>query len=394
MRKLCWQLWVLSSLSALLLLGTGANARGLAAESPQTTVPGGAPVISLSAPNAHWIYILDLSPTLVLGDVLVVDGDTGKMLGMITSGYLPNFVQTPDAHAIYMSETYYSRGARGKRTDVITAYDPHTLTPLSEARLPNGRLLSPGKKYGLSLSTDGRYLFSANMRPAFSVSVIDLKRFRFFREISTPGCALAYPTGDASFAAICGNGALMNVSISPTGAVSKSLTSPFFNPSDPVFDAPAIVQGSQTVYFVSYDGRVYPVKREGGRATPEKPWNILSRSDRRASWRPGGYYQLLALSPTLHRLYVLMHQGGIASHKQSGTQVWVIDTSTGRVVARDLLAQPADAISVTLDGKPLLFTLKDGVLEVYRIESDRLEHLREVTRLGEEASYMSVPGEG
>lgn len=356
---------------------------------------GGAPVVTLPAPQAHWVYVVDLSSSLVFTNVLVVDGDTGKMLGTINGGDLANFVQAPDGRTDYLSETYYSRGSRGKRTDVVTAYDARTLTSIGETPLPNGRLLSPGKKYGLALSTNGQYLFSENMRPAFSVSVIDLKRFKFVREISTPGCALTYPTGESSFAGICGNGALMNVSVSPKGRVRTSFTAPFFDPGGaPVFDAPAVVHGSKTFYFVSYSGSVFPVRREAGRAVPERPWNIVSPSERRAGWGPGGYYQLLALNPPLRRLYVLMHQGGAWSQKESGTQVWVIDTDTGQVVARDPLVKPADAISVTLDRKPLLFAIKDGVLEVYRIEADALEHLREVTRLGTEASYMSVPGEG
>jgi methylamine dehydrogenase heavy chain len=89
-----------------------------------------------------------------------------------------------------------------------------------------------------------------------------------------------------------------------------------------------------------------------------------------------------------------MHRGGQWSQKDSGTEVWVIDTRTHRVVARDRLVRPADAIAVTLDERPLLFTIKDGTLEVYRIGGDALTPLREVTRVGTEASFLSVPGEG
>src|SRR5262249_49187282 len=155
---------------------------------------------------------------------------------------LPDFVMPQDSRTIYLSETYYSRGARGTRIDVVTAYDVATLTPQREVTLPNGRLICPGKKYALALSTDGHYLFSANMRPATSVSVVDLIRSAFITEIDTPGCALVLSTGDTSFAAVCSNGALMNVSLAVPGVAHKILTSPFFDPeSDPVFDAPAVV---------------------------------------------------------------------------------------------------------------------------------------------------------
>jgi methylamine dehydrogenase heavy chain len=365
------------------------------ASSQQTTIPDAAHVVTLAPPKAHWVYIVDPSPSLVVTNVMVVDGDSGAYLGTITSGYLANFLMTPDGQTIYTSATYYSRAVRGTRTDVITSYDPRTLAPLKEKVLANGRFLSPGKKYALSLSTDGRYLFSANLRPATSVSIVDLPRLTFVKEIDTPGCALAYPTGAASFASICGNGVLMNVSIASNGVVSKSLTSRFFDPdTDPVFDAPAIVHGAGTFYFVSYGGRIFPVERAHGQAIPQPSWSFISKALRKANWRTGGYYQLLALDPQLGRLYVLMHQGGQWSQKDSGTEVWVIDTRTHRVVARDPLVRPADAIAVTLDKSPLLFAIKDGTLEVYRIEGDALTHLREVPSVGTEASFLSVPGEG
>jgi methylamine dehydrogenase heavy chain len=233
------------------------------------------------------------------------------------------------------------------------------------------------------------------MRPTTSVSLIDLTRSMFVAEIATPGCVLAYPTGYMSFASICANGGLMNVSFDSAGEAHKTLTPPFFSPeSDPVFDAPAIVAGSDRFFFVSYHGQVYPIERNEGHAVPQAAWSILSEQERRAGWRPGGYYQLLALNARRQRLYVLMHQGGEWTHKESGTQVWAIDTNNGRVVGRNRLVTPADAISVTLDSDPLLFALKDGTLNVYRIKGDGLEHLREVKKLGAEASFMSVPGEG
>ena len=362
---------------------------------PNGSIPGAASVVTLPVPQPHWLYIVDLSPSLVVTNVLIVDGDSGKMLGTITSGYLANFVMTPDGRSIYMSETYYSRAARGTRTDVITTYDPRTLTPRAELALPNGRFLSPGEKYALSLSANGRFLFSANLRPATTVSLIDLARSELLEDIDTAGCALAYPTGDASFVAICGSGALMEVSVSPLGVVSKALTEPFFDPeTDPVFDAPAIVSGSDRFYFVSYHGRVYPVQRIDGHAVPQKPWDIVGGSAQGTGWRPGGSYQLLALNPQLHRLYVLMHRGGDWTQKQSGTAVWVIDTHSGHVAGRLRLTQPADAIAVTLDAHPLLFAIGDGTLRVYRVERDVLQPVRTVTRLGTDASFLSVPGEG
>jgi methylamine dehydrogenase heavy chain len=364
-----------------------------ASSGPAAPIEGASPVVILPEPNPHWVYLIDHSSSLLVTNITVVDGDAGRVVGTISSSYLPNFVMTPDAQAIYVSETYWSRGARGTRSDMVTAYSPRTLVPSTEVQLPNGRLLANGKKYGLSLSTDGHYLFSANMRPGTSVSVVDLTRSTLVTEVETPGCALAYPTGVASFAYVCGNGALMNISISAAGEARKTVTHTFFDPEhDPVFDAPAMVSGDDHFYFISYHGQVWPVTRVDGRAEPKPPWNILTETERRTGWRPGGYYQLLALHPMHKRLFVLMHQGGEWTHKQYGTQVWVVDTETGRVVRRDPLLAPASSIAVTLDDDPLLFAINESTLSVYRITGDSLRHVRDIKAVG--ASFMSVPGEG
>jgi methylamine dehydrogenase heavy chain len=380
-------------LSLTLLASVGAVSPRNTLAGPAAPIEGASPVVILPEPSPHWVYLIDHSSSLVVTNITVVDGDAGKVVGTISSSFLPNFVITPDAHTIYVSETYWSRGTRGVRSDMITAYSPRTLVPSTEVELPSGRLLANGKKYGLSLSADGHYLFSANMRPGTSVSVIDLKNSTWVTEIETPGCFLAYPTGVASFASVCGNGALMNVSISATGEVRKAVTRPFFNPErDPVFDAPAMVSGDDHFYFVSYHGQVWPVTRVDGRAEPGPSWNILTEEERRSGWRPGGFYQLLAVHAKHKRLFVLMHQGGEWTHKQYGTQVWVVNTETGRVVRRDSLVAPASSIAVTLDDDALLFAINESTLSVYRIVGDSLRHVRDVKNVG--ASFMSVLGEG
>ncbi len=366
---------------------------GQAADGPSTDA---GTVATLPPPRPHWLFITDLVySSFVVANVIVIDGDSGKMLGTISSGYMPNFVMTPDTRTIYMSETYYSRGSRGTRTDVLTAYDPVTLSARSELALPNGRFLTGVKKSALALGTDGKYLFSANMRPATSVSVIDLERGVFLKEIDTPGCFLVIPTGNASFASICGNGTLMNVALDGTGEAHKSSTAPFFNPeTDPVFDAPALSTHTDHFYFVSYHGQIIPVDRSGGTAVPQSAWTIGSAAERRAGWRPGGY-QLLALHPTSKRLYLLMHQGGEWTHKAKGTEVWVVDSETGRLLKRNRLRAPAVSIAVTLDTEPLLFSTDGaGTVGIYKIHGDSLTHQREVTEVGSITQVMSVPGEG
>src|SRR5207249_3435237 len=84
-------------------------------------------------PGPHWFWLSDI----LLHRTALFDADTGGLLGTISSGtagvgfvIAPLF--SPDHREIYLAETYYARGVRGTRTDVVTVYDAATLRPLGD----------------------------------------------------------------------------------------------------------------------------------------------------------------------------------------------------------------------------------------------------------------------
>ena len=182
---------------------------GLVAGTAGAQVPEGAalgtqedhPTITLPEPPPHWVYILEpVFPYLVSSKVWILDGDTLEFVGMASAGYTANLVLSHDKSAFYIAETYWDRGTRGNRADVVTTYDAQTLDVTGEVLLPEGRFLVVPKKYNAQLTTDGRYLLSFNMDPAFGISVVDVQEQKYIGEIETGGCSLAFPTGPASFA--------------------------------------------------------------------------------------------------------------------------------------------------------------------------------------------------
>src|SRR3989475_12772404 len=98
-------------------------------------------VMTLPArPGPHWFWLSDI----LLHRTALFDADTGGLLGQISSGtagvgfvIAPLF--SPDHREIYLAETYYARGVRGERTDVVTVYDATTLQPLAEGTIPAER---------------------------------------------------------------------------------------------------------------------------------------------------------------------------------------------------------------------------------------------------------------
>jgi methylamine dehydrogenase heavy chain len=58
---------------------------------------------------------------------------------MFNTGHLPNQVLSHDKSALYVAETYWSKGFRGERSDMVTVYNPKTLEITDEIPLPEGR---------------------------------------------------------------------------------------------------------------------------------------------------------------------------------------------------------------------------------------------------------------
>ena len=132
-------------------------------------------------PSPHWVWVNDFNFfSMADGRAYLVDGDSGRMLGLISTGYSYNSVLlSRTANLIYSPETYYSRGTRGTRTDVVTLYDPTQLQPVGEIAMPPKRSSNMPMAAAAALTDDERFLIIYNFTPAQSVSVIDMSARKF-----------------------------------------------------------------------------------------------------------------------------------------------------------------------------------------------------------------------
>jgi methylamine dehydrogenase heavy chain len=353
---------IVGGLAGACLFGTAAVAQ----------VPEGAalgteedhPTLTLPEPEPHWVYILEpVFPHLVASKVWILDGDTLQFKGMASAGYTANLVLSHDRSDFYVAETYWSRGTRGDRVDVVTSYDTRTLEPTGEVILPEGRFLVVPKKHNAQLTTDGRYLLSFNMDPSMSLSVVDVEKRRYVGEIESGGCSLAFPTGPNSVAMLCPDGSFTHLTFDANGEATVEDGEPFFDSeADPVFEHAAMHRPSQRAFFVSYEGWVYPVSLDGMPEVGER-WRLQGQEDE--GWRPGGW-QLAAYHAPTDRLFVLMHEGGQWTHKQAGEEVWVFDAASGERLERVPLEHHSHSITVSNDEQPLLFALTESAaMQVY-----------------------------
>jgi methylamine dehydrogenase heavy chain len=290
-------------------------------------------------PGAHWFWLSDI----ILHRTALFDADSGALLGTISSGTAGvGFVVAPlfaaDQREIYIPETYYARGVRGERTDVVTVYDGRSLAPLAEIPIPAKRAeYFPGNAAN-ALSDDGRYLAVFNLTPMTSLSIVDVRERRFVTEVPTPGCSLVYGAGPRRFFMLCANGAALAVTLDAAGQATVARTEPFFDPQGDPLTEKAVRRGSEWL-FVSFAGAVQPVDVSGAALRFGERWSLVDEGDRTASWRVGGAQHLAVHGPT-GRLYALMHRGGPDTHKEPGHEIWVYDVATRRRLDRIAVVNP------------------------------------------------------
>jgi methylamine dehydrogenase heavy chain len=366
----------------LLIVSTVAAASLCAAPTARAQLPPDQ-MTSKSLPEAasNWVFVLDAGfPSGSIAKLDIIDGGARKMLGQLSGGYLSNFDISPDHRELYMIDTYYSRGWRGTRTDVVSIFDAKSLNFQAEVEIPPKRIMIVPKRDTTAVTPDGRFMLVANMTPATSVSVVDLKARKFAGEIDTPGCVQALAPGNRQFSSMCADGSILTVQFDDSGAAKeKKQSKPFFDPNkDAIFDQPAVA--GTTAYFDSYHGAIHVLDLSGAEAAPAPEWSIYA-NDAEKSWRPGGW-QTIAVSEKRALLFILMHQGGEWTHKAFGTEVWVYDAAKKTRVSRIKLNTPGYSIFASSGDSPVLYVLSLLKSQMEEYDASSGKYLGVVEQLG------------
>jgi methylamine dehydrogenase heavy chain len=316
------------------------------------------------------------------------------VLGLVPASPLGLMALSPNADRVFVAETFYSRGNRGKREDVLTTYDGQTLKVTQEVVLP-GRLLIVPRLHVVDVSIDAKLGYVYDMVPASVVHVVDLERGRMLRSVNLPGCTLAYPYGPRGFGTVCGDGTVGAIQLPARGDPRVEFSEPFFDAnSDPVFEGSVIDKQTGNAWFLSFTGRVYPVQF-ADRPVLGESWSIGAAAGfgtagtgvQELAWRPGGL-QPIALHRATQRLFVLMHTGNHWTHKQAGTEVWVLDANQKTLLRRVTLEEAGNSIAVSQGDNPLLYIVGEKNFAV--IDALTGEKLRTRPLSG---GLVLVPGE-
>jgi methylamine dehydrogenase heavy chain len=305
---------------------------------------------------------------LIAGRVVLVDvaPETGNYKGALDAAQFASFVESKQRNELYVAETFYSRGTRGDRTDVITIYDKENLAPIDEILLPGGkRGLVVSNRYTIQLVDQDRYMFLFNFTPAASVLMLDMESRSILSETAIPGCALIYPTGKRGFSSLCSNGSMYAAQFDTKGkVVHQERIEPFFGvDDDPLFDKPVLI--GQTAYFPTFKGEMRAIDLSGKAPRPGQSWSLLSAGEQDENWRPGGWQ--IASVGAEGLIYVLMHpDGSNGSHKNGGSEIWVFDPKKQARTKRITLKNWGVSIELTRGENPyLVVTNADMQLDIY-----------------------------
>jgi len=337
----------------------------------------------------HWILLQDGAFFHMLnGKIIVVDADSDdpeqRVKGMVDASFIAQFYQAKSRPEMYIAESFFARGSRGERTDVISIVDKTSLTQTGEIVIPPKRISGMPTNYHLQAVDDESILLAYNFTPATSVSVVDIVNREFLTEIPIPGCSLVYPMAGRAFASLCTDGTMLGVRLDGEGnQASTSRTDVFFDANnDPVMEKPALIDG--VAYFPTFLGRVIPVDLSGDSPEVGDEWSLIGEGDE--GWRPGGLQ--VTGADAAGRLYVLMHPEGYeGSHKDPGIEIWVFDVESRSRIDRIALELPAITFGLTNDDAPLLITTNINLeVDVYDIGSG--DYLRTLSGTGAQTPFL------
>ncbi|MEH6364924.1 amine dehydrogenase large subunit [Pseudomonas marincola] len=323
-------------------------------------------------PSPHRAYMIDVEfDNFVTGRVMVIDPDQKKMLGMVSTGFAAPSTLSHDQKYLYSADLYYSRGVRGTRTDVLTAWNTSTLAPDWEVVIPSKRSEALTQRYSIAPSGDDRFVYVYNFTPSTSVTVVNTQSKAVAGEISIPGCVLNYPVGKRGFASLCGDGSIQVVTLDDEGKEAKRTRTPFFDPNQVKLVERAINQG-ETYYFVTTLGTVYPVDFSSGEPKVLEQWSLVTDEEKKAGWAPGGW-QMMAIAPKLNRLYVLMHDAHEPlKWEDPSPLVWVYDLKTKKKIGTMESPNLIWSMKATTDDKPLLLGANiDGGLDIFDLTTGK-----------------------
>ncbi|MCJ1902003.1 methylamine dehydrogenase (amicyanin) large subunit [Paracoccus versutus] len=338
-------------------------------------------ILEAPAPDARRVYIQDPAHFAAITQQFVIDGSTGRILGMTDGGFLPHPVAAEDGSFFAQASTVFERIARGKRTDYVEVFDPVTFLPIADIELPDApRFLVGTYQWMNALTPDNKNLLFYQFSPAPAVGVVDLEGKTFDRMLDVPDCYHIFPASPTVFYMNCRDGSLARVDFAD-GETKVTNTEVFHTEDELLINHPAFSLRSGRLVWPTYTGKIFQADLTAEGATFRAPIEALTEAERADEWRPGGWEQAAYHRPS-DRIYLLVDPRDEWKHKAASRFVVVLNAETGERINKIELGHEIDSINVSQDAEPLLYALSAGTQTLHIYDAATGEELRSVDQLG------------
>jgi methylamine dehydrogenase heavy chain len=344
----------------------------------------------LPPPDVRRVYVNDPRAFETFTHQIAIDGKAGKFAGIMATGLLPIAVIPPDNSKLYVADTHYSNYDHGKRNDRIMIFNPRTLEHVGQIDIAEGRFLAMGVNSYTQISPDGKYLVFYSFVPTNGVGIVDLKAGKYLGTLDAPNCYYAFPATNRRVVMHCRDASLLQLTFDKTGKmVKKTSTKPFHHPvKQATFDDVPFDRQSGQLFFISLWGEVFPVNISGTKPKPGKAWSLVTKSERKAGWKPTGW-QVGAYHPKNKRLYVLMDKRAPWSQHAESRYIWVYDTTNGKKVKEMHLEHEGRSIHVDQGSPSYLYVLSSHHSNLQIIDAQTGHHHALIEELGHEPNLIA-----
>jgi methylamine dehydrogenase heavy chain len=326
-----------------------------------------ATIATLEPSNGQRVLLPDIAlQHMTDGHAVLIDGASRRVLATLPLGFSGNATVSHDKASFFVATTYYDRGNRGNRVDVLEVYDGKTLKFQREAVLPSKHAQATPYRPYLVASAHDNFVFVQNATPASSVSVVTPASGGFAGEVATAGCFGIYAAAqnDARFSSLCGDGSMLSITLDAAGhETARQRSAKLFDPAkNPLFIEAE--RWNEKLVMLTFQGEVHVIDNRGPAASQDAPWSFIPAG---STWRPGGY-QPLAVDQAHGQLFVTMHEKSFdGSHKAASNEVWQIDLASHKLVRRLPIAGLV-SIALPQTPTPALFGLnEDGDFLTYSL---------------------------
>ncbi|SHM27065.1 methylamine dehydrogenase large subunit [Paracoccus solventivorans] len=339
-------------------------------------------ILKAPAPDTRRVYVQDPAHFAAVTQQYVIDGASGRVLGMTDGGFLPHPLAAEDGSFFAQVSSVWSRIARGDREDYVEVFDSETLRPIADIAIPDDaqRFLVGTYQWMNALTPDNKTLLYYQFSPAPAVGVVDLEEQKFDRLLDVPDCYHIFPASPTVFYMNCRDGSLARVDFAG-GETEVTNTEVFHTEEELLINHPAFSLRSGRLVWPTYTGKIFQMDltEEGVNFRP--PFEALTEAERADDWRPGGWQQTAYHRPS-DRIYLLVDQRDEWRHKTASRFVVVMNAATGERIDMLELGHEIDSINVSQDAEPLLYGLSSGSRTLHIYDAASGQELRSVDQLG------------